>query len=355
MNLKSCGAVAVFAAMVACASTVSAQGTVGKGSLGGSLGLPFFLADQDTKEGQSPRLLGLANFQYCFSDQVRLATSFGFGWVGYKEGTLAPYPLYGPSTPDGTTVRDLLLTKFVPVSLTMIRSFKPQGEGWVPYAGAGVNLTRLEIVNDQDKIKDPVTFDSYVNWAPGVQARAGTEYFLGSNNNVAFDWNAHWSYLFSKNEEQFPSGFTGPHSYFSVNFGVNVYFWPIGYKSVETAKDPEAQAPAVAPEATEPGLPPPPAPDPAPPTPPETPSAPDTTKAPPVPQTKSVAVVKAPSAKPVVAAQGSTATSCPLAPIPGASGGGGGMLGIPGSPPVEGDAPTRTPQPDASPEGRPTP
>ncbi len=363
MNLRSCGAIAVFAAMAVCASTASAQETVGKGSLGATLGAPFFLADADTKEGQNSRLVGLANFQYVFTPKSRLAVTFGYGWVAYQDGTRAPYKVVGPSTPDSTILKDLMLTKYVPLALTYLRSFKDQGKGWVPYLGLGANLTRLEIVNDRDKIKDPATFESYVNWAPGVQVRGGSEYFLPSNKNVAFDLNAHWSYLFSKDEERFPSGFTGPHSYMSINFGVNVYFWPIGYKPIEVPKGPEAEAPAIAP--TEPGLPPPPAPaptpDPTPDPPPVPQSEPDTTKAPPAPQLKTSAAtvvkpaaVKSVAAEAVTASEDTTAVSCPIPPTPGAAGSGSGMFGIPGSPPANGGA-ARTPQPDSSPEERPTP
>lgn len=372
MNLRSCGAIAVFAAMAICASTASAQETVGKGSLGATFGAPFFLADEDTKEGQNPRLVGLANFQYVFTPKSRLALTFGYGWVAYKDGTRAPYKVVGPTTPDSTILKDLMLTKYVPLALTYIRSFKDHGKGWVPYLGLGANLTRLEIVNDRDKIKDPATFESYVNWAPGVQVRGGTEYFLRSNKNVAFDFNAHWSYLFSKDEVRFPSGFTGPHSNLSVNVGVNVYFWPIGHKPIEVPKSPEAEAPAIAP--TEPGLPPPPgtAPDPTPdPPPPVPPSEPDTTKAPPAPQSKATATTTSPAAvvkaeaakpapaksvttKPVAAGEDTSAVSCPIPPTPGAVGGGGGMFGIPGAPPADSGA-ARTPAPESSPEERPTP
>jgi len=357
LNLRSCGAIAVFAAMAAGASTAAAQAPVGKGSLGGTIGAPFFLADDDTKEGQSPRLNFQAQFQYVFTAKSRLMASFGYGWVGYKEGTLAPYEVVSPATPEGTQFRDLMLTKAIPIELTLIHAFKDQGQGWVPYLGLGANLTEIQIVNDLEKIQDPVTYKPYVNWAPGVQLRAGTEYFLPSNKSVAFDWNAHWSYLFSKNEESFPSGFTGPHQYLTINFGVNVYFWPIGYKPIEVQQAPTAEAPATAP--SEPGLPPPPTP-----TPPETPSVPDTTKAPPAPQSHtSAAVTRVEAAKPatpapaatVLAAEDSSATSCPVPPTSGASGSGGGMFGIPGPRPAGDSAPARSPQPDASPEERPTP
>jgi hypothetical protein len=265
--------VAAFAVMVAIASTASAEGTAGKGALGGTIGVPSFLADDDTKNGQSPRVLGQGQFLYAFSDRTRLSASFGYGWIGYKDGTPAPYKLVDPPTGDSVLVMNQALTKFQPITVSILHSLKDQGASWVPYVGGGVNLTRIEIVNDRRTIKDPATFASYINWAPGLQAQVGTEYFLASNEAVSFDWHVRYNHLFSKDEKKFPSGFTGSHSYVTVNFGVNVYFWPIGHKPIEIAPAPQplpdAAAPVVPdlPEETED-----PAPAPAP-TPPETPES----------------------------------------------------------------------------------
>jgi hypothetical protein len=381
LNLKTCGAVAAFAALVVIAPGVSAQGTAGKGALGGILGVPFFLADEDTKNGQSPRILAQGQFQYAFTPKTRVAIGAGFGWIGYKEGTVAPYRMFHPGLGDSVQVMDDVLTKFQPITVSLLRSFRDQGKGWVPYAGGGVNLTRIEIVNDRRKIKDPATFDSYVNWAPGVQAQGGFEYFLGSNQNVSFDGHARLSKLFSKDEEKFPSGFTGPHTYFSVNFGVNVYFWPIGHKPIETAPAPapEAIAPeapaspdtTVAPDTTiVPPSPPPPTPG----TPdttvvPDTTVTPDTTLAPgsrqsslvrPSAKTPPAAATPAPAAGRAVSTTGSPADEPAICPLPTSSDEVvGGMFGVPGvpgpaAPPRREDAPPEEPG-RPGPEGSATP
>ncbi len=269
MKLQQRWAVAVLAAMAIFVSNAGAEIRSGKASLGASVGMPFLMGDAELKEGQSPRLMGLANFQYVFTPSWRLSTTFGYGWVGYKDGTPSPYPLYDPDTGDSVTVRDDMLTKLVPVNATIIRALTPQGKGWSPYVGAGAGLTRLEIVNKRLKVKDPATFDPQATWSPNVHALAGVEYVLPSNTNITFDWNARWTQLMKSNDESFPSGFTGKHSYLNIAFGVNVYFWPIGYKPVETATAPAADSlltPPAAPAPTEP------APTPT----PETPSTPDT-------------------------------------------------------------------------------
>ncbi len=312
MNQRTRGAVAAFVAMVAFASAASAEGTAGKGSLGGIVGVPYFLSDSDTKDGQRPRLLGQAQFQYAFSERTRLATSFGYGWIGYKDGTPSPYKLIG-SAPDSVQVMDDVLTKFQPITVSILRALKPQGAGWVPYVGAGINLTRIEIVNERRKIKDPETRALYVNWAPGLQAQVGTEHFLGANQAVSFDWHVRYSHLFSKDETKFPSGFTGPHSYVTANFGVNVYFWPIGHKPIEVAPEPEpAPAAPAAPE--EPAA-------------PETPEAPEPTPDPapdpPTPGARS-SVLWRPGAAPAADA----AAACPARPTKDVA---GGMFGVPGA------------------------
>jgi hypothetical protein len=374
LNQRTRGAVAALAAVAAFASGAFAEGTAGKGSVGGMVGVPFFTGDSDTKNGQSPRALGQLQFQYAFSSNLRLALSGGYGWVGYKAGTPAPYKMYHPGLDDTVQVMDDVLTKLQPFSLTILRSFKDQGAGWVPYVGAGVNITRLEIVNDRRKIKDYQTLDSYVNWAPGIQAQGGFEYFLGSTGNVSFDLNARYAKLFSKDEAQFPSGFTGPHSYAAVNFGVNVYFWPIGHKPIETAPDapaPDESAPAEAPAEPTP------TPTPA----PEPPSSPDTTIAPgtPAPDTTrapgslqsaaatrpaaktTTAVSPAPALAPKAAPESIPAAGA-ICPAPRTIEVTSGMFGIPGAPvappkhdemppPAESDAPSR----HASPEDGPTP
>jgi len=61
------------------------------------------------------------------------------------------------------------------------------------------------------------------------------------------------------------------------------------------------------------------------------------------------------SASPLLRRDESPAAACPVPVTAGASGSSSGMFGIPGAPPAHGDAAPRSPQPDASPEERPTP
>jgi len=250
-------------------SSVQAQPRPGQGSLGAHLGVPYFYADPDVKLGERPRLLGQFHFQYKMSPSWRLSPEFGFGWVGYDHAP-APYKLFDASSGDSVTTKEDVLTKFQPITLTMIRSLRPHATKWSPYVGAGVNLTRMEIVNRREKIQDPATFTPWVNWSPGVQGEIGAELFIPSKKTVSLDWSLRGDYQFSKDTKHFPSGFTGNDGYVAASFGVNVYFWPGGTKPIELA-------PAAAPEGSP--APAPVAPTPVAPTPP--PATPDTTHVPP--------------------------------------------------------------------------
>jgi hypothetical protein len=255
--------------MAATVSSVHAQPRPGMGSLGAHRGVPYFVADSDTKSGERPRILGQFHFQYKVSARWRLSTEFGYGWTGYDR-TPSPYKLLDPSTGDSITTKVDVLTKIQPITMTALYSFRPGATKWSPYVGGGFNITRMEIVNKRKKIQDPATFAEWVKWSPGVQGELGAELYMHANHVVSLDWSLRGAYQFSKDTKRFPSGFTGNDAYLAASFGVNVYFWPGGKKPVEIAP-----AAAPTPETT-------PIPSPAPPeatTPP--PAVPDTTKAPP--------------------------------------------------------------------------
>jgi len=267
-------AVAVLAAMAVFVSDASAQVKSGMGSLGANVGVPIFLSDSDTKTGQVPRLLAQADFQYVFSPHWRLAAQFGYGWIGYKDGIPSPYPLIDPDTGGLVYTMQDVLTKFQPLALSMLYAPKGQTGKWGPYIGGGGSITRMEIVEKRKRIQDPATFDEWVNWGFGVQVLAGAEYFIPSKRTVSLDFSARYNYLFTKNTENFPSGFTDNDSYVNINFGVNVYFWPIGHAPVEIAPDAVPEPTGAAPS--------------------ETPAPPDTTPAPPDTTQKAPAPAPAP-------------------------------------------------------------
>ena len=274
MSVRTRWAIAVFlAAAAATVSNAYAQPKPGQGSLGARIGVPYFLSDSDTKDGQKPRILATANFGYRISPNWRLMTDFGFGWVIYKDDALLPYKV--TNSTDSIQVKQDLMTKIVPIDATLIHVFDGNATKWSPYIGAGFTINRMEIDNQRRKIQDPATFKPWVNWAPGVHAILGEEYFIPANPNVSLDFSLRYTYLFSENTKDFPSGFTGNDSYLDLAFGVNVHFWPGGKKPVEAV----APAPETAPETLTP------VPVPAPSDSTQSPAPPDTTRSPAPPDT----------------------------------------------------------------------
>ena len=285
MSVRTRWAVAVFlAAAAATVSNAYAQPKPGQGSLGARIGIPYFLSDFDTKDAQRPRLLASANFGYRFSPNWRLMTDFGFGWVIYKDDAPLPYKVVNST--DSVSVKQDLMTKIVPINATLIHTFNGNARKWSPYAGAGLTINRMEIDNQRRKIQDPATFKPWVNWAPGVHALLGQEYFIPANQNVSLDFSLRYTYLFSENKEDFPSGFTGNDSFISAAFGVNVHFWPLGTKPVEAV----APAPEPLPDPLAPA----PVPVPAPTDTTQSPAPPDTTQQSPVPGSSSGSILQNP-------------------------------------------------------------
>jgi len=112
LSIRARWAIAVLlAATAATVSNAYAQPKPGQGSLGARIGVPYFLSDFDTKDGQKPRILASANFGYRFSPNWRLMTDFGFGWVIYKDDAPLPYKVTNstdsiPATLSGLAFRN---------------------------------------------------------------------------------------------------------------------------------------------------------------------------------------------------------------------------------------------------------
>lgn len=216
-----------------------AQYATGKGSLGGSVGVPILLATSELKAGQRPRLMGKAHFQYVLTHQFRLSMRGGFGWLGYTRDEPAPFPLQAKE-PGGDPTRIDQLTILNPFSAVL--QYTRMVKNWQAFAGAGPGMVRVNILNDRRTIFDPVTHERYSYWSPSVGGEAGGEYFIPANRNVSFEGVGTFHYLLKRNAEKFPSGYSGHHALFDFSVGVNVYFNPPGAAKPAT--------PATAPEGT---------------------------------------------------------------------------------------------------------
>ena len=201
---------------------VAAQEEPGKGSLGATLGVPIVLSDSDLSEGQRPRAMLKFHFQYVMNPSWRLSLRGGFGWTGYSGEVYAPFPLNGSSGSIDSTKVDQL-TYLYPFTATAVYR-KTMSEDWTLFGGAGLGMYNVRIVNDRLSVYDPVTFERFSLWSPGVTLEAGGEFAIPANRNVSLELMAGFHQMLRGDDEKFPSGYSGPHSFLDINFGVNVYF-----------------------------------------------------------------------------------------------------------------------------------
>ncbi len=208
--------------LAALSHPAGAQDTPGKGSLGGTLGVPLMLADEDLSGGLRPRAMMKLHFQYVMTPLWRLSFRVGFGWTGYSAEEPMPYPMYSSSGGVDSTGVDVLAYLY-PFTASAVYT-RSVAEGWKIVAGGGVGVYNVKVVNDRIRIFDPVTFERVSLWSPGLTLEAGTEYAIPANRNVSLEGNVTFHKMLHGDEERFPSGFAGPHAFLDVNFGVNVYF-----------------------------------------------------------------------------------------------------------------------------------
>jgi hypothetical protein len=238
---------ALAAGLVAFPSIVQAQYAPGKGSLGGSLGVPRILATGELKQGQKPRIIGKAHFQYVMDHDWRLSLRGGFGWLGYSDEP-APFVLQAEQ-PGGDPTRGDQLLIFNP--FTAVLAYTPQlSANWQGFVGVGPGAYRINIQNDHRTIFDPVTKDRYKFGSFGASAEAGAEYFLPANRNVSLEGVTTFHYLFSDHKDRFPSGYSGKHMFADVSIGVNVYFRPLGSPAPPSAIPSEGETGSEAPADT---------------------------------------------------------------------------------------------------------
>ncbi len=246
-------------------STASAEYAPGKGSLGGTLGMPFLFATQELRAGQHPRIMGKAHFQYVFTPALRLSLRAGFGWFAYSGAELAPYPFPSDNVTQSAAVFDSTrvdqLTTVMPFSAALVYTGNLGGSGsWKWFGGAGLGVYRLNIMNDRRTVKDPETLEPLSSISPGINGELGVEYFLPSSKSVSFEGLATMHYLLETNGDKYPSGYSGRHGFADLSFGVNVYF-STGAGNVtpaaapaepKTQEEPAAETPEAAPVAPPP-------------------------------------------------------------------------------------------------------
>lgn len=216
--------------------SADAQYEEGKGSLGGSVGAIFTLADHDIKHGQKLRPIFKLHFGYVMTERFRLSLRGGFGWKAYSGDFLAPYPLQQccGNPPDVTKVdMKTLIYPFTGV----VQYTKSLNDSWMLFGGLGPGIYNVQVTNDNKVVHDPVTFVRVNQTSPGLAAELGAEMFFPSNPNVSFEYMGTIHWIFSHDVTNFPSGFGGNDAFWDLNFGVNIYFGLPGSASSPSASD----------------------------------------------------------------------------------------------------------------------
>ncbi len=196
-------------AIVAIGAVISAgpgfaQELGGKGSIGASGGLMLFTGDDDLSREAQPRLLGHFDWRYVFNPKVALHGTFGRGWNSYSG-------------------RNDTLTIINPVTVAVeYRHVFEQWPRYLPHAGVGVGAYNVVVRENLQVTKDPKTEEdrSTLDW--GINVTAGLEYFITRSVTVNYDFV--WHKIFSKNLEDFPSGFGNDDSYVQFVVGASYYF-----------------------------------------------------------------------------------------------------------------------------------
>lgn len=156
-----------------------------------------------------PRLSGDLVFGYVWSDHLTLDLWTSWGWSRFESNA--------PGAADSFYV-----VTSVPVLLG-VRYLARDGHPWRPYVGVGGGVYWWSMLNkDLSAAKDPATYQRLRKGVPGLYGNLGVERrfskYIGGTGDVVYH------HLFSKDLEDFPSGFNENKTYVQVRVGISFYF-----------------------------------------------------------------------------------------------------------------------------------
>ena len=180
------------------------QSLVDFGSFGANVGLMRFLADEDASNDRLVRPSLQGAFRYRFNERWVGVSEWGFGWNAYKD--------------KGDTV----LTVFSG-TLGFYRHLSQALDlDWKVGGGFGIYSWKYKFSGKS--IRDPQTQLQYQAIDPGLFTGLEAEKRLSPH--VTLHGTAQLHYIFSANEDDFPTAFGGNDAYTSLRFGVNYHFSP---------------------------------------------------------------------------------------------------------------------------------
>jgi hypothetical protein len=177
------------------------------GSFGASLGLMSFIADEDASKDALVRPTLSTVFRYKFSEKWVGVGEFGFGWNAYKDRADTVMSVYSMA----------------------IGAFRHVGRplGLDLRVGGGGGFYRWQYKDTAtiaEPVRDPQTELEYKGFDPGLFAGLEAEHRLSTH--VTLLGQTQLNYLFSKNEEDFPTQFGSNDAFFQIRLGVNYHFSP---------------------------------------------------------------------------------------------------------------------------------
>lgn len=174
------------------------------GSFGGNVGGMLFLSDEDASSDALVRPSLQTAFRYRFSEQWVGVSEFGFGWNAYKD--------------KGDTVLTVMSG-----TVGLFRHLSDAlGLDWK--AGGGVGIYRWNYKIKGRSIRDPQTQLHRKGAGPGIFLGAEAEKRLSRHVTLIGTGQTH--FLFTANEDDFPTAFGGNDSFVTARFGVNYHFSP---------------------------------------------------------------------------------------------------------------------------------
>jgi opacity protein-like surface antigen len=206
-NMKQVRSFAIAGIILCCLSTPCLSADVtGRAGIGTALGSFTFISDEymngnalDSKV--YPRLYGQMWFGYAFKPYLAATASAGFGWTAYSFD------------------HNRLVT-VVPVNFGA--EYRLGTGKYVPRAGAGFGVYHWSVLEDRRVLKDAVTREVLRRNDIGIYGLVGLDYFATPNIAVSVDVEGHR--IFSKDTEDFPSGYGYNDDMAMVKVGVKYFF-----------------------------------------------------------------------------------------------------------------------------------
>jgi len=223
----------VVAGIVGCLVLPASAGAfdhVKEAAVSATLGAGFYLADDESSDGGSPRPEFGAVAEYATSARWSLRMSYSWGWTAYPSSR----------TPTDANIRERNPVKILaPITFGWVRRFDPESERNF-YVGAGFGLYWWQYRISGNVQRDPQTlvdiesskvFDTF---DPGVYGQFGYERPLSGRLSVRGEVLAH--YVFAANEDDFPGPeedsidfgkvavFDGNDLFVNARLGVTLYF-----------------------------------------------------------------------------------------------------------------------------------